>query len=989
MMKRFTTYLIFSILPFFVFAQNRTITGTVTSQSDSQPLPGVSVVVKGTTRGTVTDVDGKFSIELGPGDNTLEFSYIGHTAQSVTVDQRSEIILALSEDTKLLDEVVVIGYGTVRKSDLTGAVSSIKSSDLTKVPSVSPMQSLQGKVAGLQVMSSSGSPGSSPVVRIRGTGTFNNANPIYVVDGMILDNIDFLSSNDIESMEVLKDASATAIYGSRGANGVIMVTTKKGKIGKDNVTINVSGEYSIQSLQKDIDLLNGREFAIIANEIAPGSFNNIDAVPNTDWQDLLYRKAPMQNYQISATGSSAKMQYYFGLGYFKQDGIIPKSSYERVTLKLNNTYHVANNVRVGANLSFTPNKQQNTSGNAPFVVYRSQPVVTPYQPDGSYSEVKGVGNFLADIENTNSYDKAFRSVNNFFGEVDIAKGLMFRSSFGVDMAYRKNRNFRPIFYVSPQQNNSVTTLNKRNSDQLTWLWENTLSYNKEFGKHRIDVVAGYTMQEASSEFLELQGRNLIREGEDFWYFTTDNLNPTGVTNPNGVELDLNYSLTSYLFRANYSFDNRYLITGTFRRDGSSKFNKANRFGNFPSFGVGWNVINEPFMTEQQLFSNLKIRASWGVIGNEKIQYNRIYSRVENGLGGVFNEVLNAGATFGVSGNSDLVWESTNQTDVGVEFGFLNDQLSIEVDYYNKRTKDILVDLQVPGYLGNGDGASITYNAAEVLNRGFEYNIVWASETENGFRYRIGTVGTTIHNEAIQVKGTGGPGDVIYNSARTTATRPGLPLGAFYGYETDGIFQNASELAAYPHLSNAGVGDLRFVDTDGDGQLTPDDRTYIGSPIPSFLYGINFEVGYKGFDISADFQGQTGNEIYNAKETVRPDLYNFEQHVFDRWRGEGTSNSEPRAAQGGYNFEHSSRFIQDGSFFRLRSLTLGYNLPQTTISKAKLSSARIYVRGTNVFTLTKFTGYSPEVASGSVLDNGIDNSTYPVSALYSVGLNLSF
>jgi TonB-linked SusC/RagA family outer membrane protein len=987
-MKKIIIYLILNVLPLVLLAQGRQISGTVTSSEDGQPLPGVNVVVQGTSKGTVTDIDGHYSLELTPDENTLVFSFVGFLTQTVTVDQRSTIDVVLPIDAKTLEEVVVIGYGTVRKSDLTGSVSSVKGEDLVKVPAVSPMQALQGRVAGLQVMSGSGAPGQAPVVRIRGTGTFNNSNPIYVVDGVILDDINFLNSGDIQSLEVLKDASATAIYGSRGANGVILVTTKKGVKGRTAPTISFSANYSIQKLQKKIDLLSGREFALVANEITPGSYNNVDAVPNTDWQDIVFRDAPIHDYQFSAAGASDKMQYYLGIGYFKQDGIIPKSDYERVTLKFNNTYHLSNSIRLGSNLGFTPYQQQNTNGNAPFVVYRAQPTITPFQPDGSYSPVPGVGNVLADIEFTNNFDKGIRSVNNFFGEVDFIKGLTFRSSIGVDMEYKKNRSFTPQFFVNPQQQNSMSRLSKFYGDRLSWLWENTLSYYKDIGVHRINAVAGYTMQEASSEGFAAVGENILRDASDFWYINPDNIN--GDLVDNSVDAGQNYSMMSYLFRVNYTFDDRYLFTATFRRDGSSKFRKENRFANFPSFALGWNAINEDFLSDISFLSNLKVRASWGIIGNEKIDYRRQFSPVLNGVGAVFgfNETVFPGSTYGVTGNQDLIWEDTYQTDVGVELGFFEDHLTAELDYYNKTTKGILIALPIPGFLGNGVGASITYNAAEVLNKGFEYTVGWQSEWKE-IRYRISSVGTTIHNEATKVFGTGGEGDRLFNGAGTTATSPGLPLGSFYGYIVDGVFQNESELNAYPHQSAAGVGDLRFVDINGDGVLNSADRTELGSPIPTFLYGLSLELGYKAFDFSADFQGQTGNKIYNAKETVRPDLYNFEQHVFGRWKGEGTSNSEPRSSAGGYNWQPSTRFIQDGSFFRLRSITLGYKLPSSLLEKAKMQSARFFVRGTNVFTITDFTGYSPEVASGSAIDNGIDTSTYPVSAIYSVGLNVTF
>lgn len=963
--------------------------GKVSDSADGTALPGVNVVVKGTSKGVSTNASGEYSIELAEGEDVLNFSFVGYATLEVSVGQRTVVDVALEPEVTTLEDVVVIGYGVVKKSDLTGSVSQLKGSDLTKIPAASPVLALQGKVPGVQITTASGEPGAGAIVRIRGVGTFNNANPIYVVDGVILDNIDFLNSADIQSVEVLKDASATAIYGSRGANGVIIVTSKKGKQGQEYPTISVNADYSIQSLNKRIDLLNGKEFATVVNEINPGSFNNVDAVPNTDWQDLIFETAPIQNYQVSAAGASQNMQYYVGIGYFNQKGIIPKSSFERLSIKLNNTYHISKSIRFGNNLAFTPFKRQNTNNNSVFVVYRAQPTIPPYQSDGSYSQVPGVGNVLADLEYTNSFGKGIRTVGNFYGEVDFMKGFTFKSSFGVDLNYDKNKSFTPVFFVSPQQQNSTSDLNKSYSDNSTWLWENTLNYYKEVGVHRINAVVGFTMQETASEFISAAGQNILRDSEDFWYLDAGNLVPTSISN--GVTDDLNYSMISYLFRANYTYNDRYLLTVTYRRDGSSKFTPSNRYADFPSVALGWNVINEDFMQDVSLISNLKIRGSWGIIGNEKIRYDKQFSSVLNGVGGVFGsgEIYNTGSTYGPSGNPDLKWESTYQTDVGVEFGILEDKLTAEVDYYEKRTEDILIDLPVPGYLGNGDGAAITYNAAEVLNRGLEFSLAWRDEFANGFTYQVGGNATTIHNEALKVKGSGGDGDYQPNGAGTTRSQVGLPLGAFYGYVIDGLFQNQTELDAYPHLSIAEVGDLRFVDTNGDGILNGDDRTYTGSPIPKLLYGINLGASYKGFSLSADFQGQQGNKIFNSKETVRPDLYNFEQHYFDRWTGEGTSDSEPKASAGGYNFLPSSRYIQNGSYFRLRSISLGYALPRTLIEKISIKSAQVYLRGTNVFTITKVTGYTPEVSSASVLDNGIDTGTYPIPSVYSIGFNVTF
>ena len=667
-MRILFTQLIFMLLPALAMAQTRTVTGKVVSAEDGQPLPGVNVVVQGTTNGVVTDVDGVYTISLAQTDTQLTFTFVGFKPVTIAVGDRTELNVTLETDVTLLQDVVVVGYGIQRKSDLTGSVSSLRGSDLTKVPSISPEQALQGKIAGVQISSPSGAPGTTPVVRIRGVGTFNNASPIYVVDGVILDNISFLNSADIQSMEILKDASATAIYGSRGANGVIMVTTKQGKLGDETPTINFSADYSIQKLQKKIDVLSGSEFATLVNEITPGTYNNVSAVPNTDWQDQIFRDAPIQTYQVSATGASSKIQYYFGAGYFKQDGIIPKSSYQRISIKMNNVYNLSSHVKLGNNITFAPFDQQNTNGNVVFTSYRAWPTVTPYTSTGAYSEVRGVGNPLADIEYTNSFNKGLRTVGNVYGEVNFLKDFTFRSSFGLDMNDFKVKSFTPQFFVSPQQQTSYNTLNKEYNDQMSWLWENTINFRKEIDKHRFDVLAGFTTQEATSERLKLQARNILRDDEDFWYLNGTTLYPNETKNE--VDLNQNYSMLSYLFRVNYSFDERYLFTATFRRDGSSKFTPNNRYANFPSLAVGWNIINESFLQDQDLISNLKLRASWGIVGNERIAYDQQYSQVDNNLNAIFgkDEVSYPGATYGKSGNPDLKWESTYQTDIGLEIG---------------------------------------------------------------------------------------------------------------------------------------------------------------------------------------------------------------------------------------------------------------------------------------------------------------------------------
>jgi TonB-linked SusC/RagA family outer membrane protein len=976
-----------------VLAQTRTIKGKVISAEDNQGLPGVNVIVQGTTKGAVTDLNGDYSIELATGENVLVYTFIGYKTQVIETGQREVVNVTLETDVTALEEVIVIGYGTVKKSDLTGSVSKVKPEELLKVPASNALQSLQGKVAGLQVINNSGTPGAAPIVRIRGIGTFNENNPIYVVDGVILNDISFLNPADIASLEILKDASATAIYGNRGSGGVFIVTTRQGKPGDSKMTINVNAEFTVQKLLKKIDLLNGKQFGEVVNQFKPGEYNNLDALPNTDWQDQIFSTAPMQNYQLSFSGSSARNQYYFSVGYFKQEGIITKSDYERLTIRLNNTYQLTNWLRAGNNLTIASVERQNTHGNAPFVVYRAQPVIKPYldspMGDTIYSEVPGVGNVLADIDNTNSFNRGIQSVGSFFAEATIKKDFRLKSSFGADLSYNEYESFTPAFYVSPQQQNAINDLSKGNSTFASLLWENTLSYFKKINNHQVDAVVGYTVQKVTNESTSRSAQNLSRTDPNFWYINPNTVVASSVSD--GVDPNNYFSMMSFLGRVNYTWQEKYLATVTFRRDGSSKFSEANRWGNFPSFAVGWNVINESFMSDNPILSNLKIRGSWGITGNEKIPYIDRFSTIGN-ANAVFgsNEQQFPGLTFDKLGNDDLRWEQAKQTDIGVEFGVLEDKLTGEIDYYHRNTEDILVGLRVPGFVGNRDQL-VTYNAGSMVNKGIELTLSWSDEIGK-FKYRISPNFTTIDNEVTKITGTGNSDDELtafFNGQKITSTVVGIPVGSFHGYRTDGIFQSQSELDAYPHFSTSEPGDIRYVDVNNDGVINDDDRTNLGSPIPTFIYGFALEGNYGPFKLSLDFAGQGGNEIYNAKETVRPDLYNYEAHVYDYWRGEGTSNTEPRPTAGGTNFLLSDRFIYKGDFFRLRSVLFSYSVPKNVLEKIYLSNGEIYLRANNVFTLSEFPGYSPEVAGGSAVFSNIDVSVYPVASSYSIGVNLTF
>jgi len=994
-MKKLILFFISQVILLPAFSQ-QTVKGKITDDKNI-PIVGASVQVKNTLRGTFSDIDGGYVIVAASND-TLVFSMLSMATQKIPVAGKTIIDVKLLEDAKALGEVVVIGYGTVKKSDLTGSVSTVKSIDLTKITSLNPEQALQGKVTGVQVTSTSGAPGAVPTLRIRGVGTFNNSSPIFVVDGVILDDISFLNSDDIASMDILKDASATAIYGSRGANGVILVTTKTGKKGQGKTIFSYSGEQSVQVLTKKIDLLSGRDYATVVNEITP-TYNNVDLIPNTDWQSLIYHPASILSHQISASGGTENAQFYLSIGYFKQNGIIDKSSYERITFKLNNTYSLTKNIKVGNFISVTPYKQQNAP-NVTYSAYRAIPILVPYNPDGSFAPVQNVGNPLADLAYSNNYNKGVRGVGNLFAEVTILKDFKAKTSYGLDAAYNQAISFTPAYFVSSQQYNLLNTLSKGNSDNITWVWENTLSFNKQFGLHSFDAVGGYTMQRASSENFSMTGKNIIRTSPDFWYF-----DPSYISDPNngvnqvssiinGVDVNQNYSMLSYLFRVNYTYNSKYILTATFRRDGSSKFSTGNRYGNFPSFAAGWNVSKESFMKNITVISNLKVRGSWGIIGNDKIPYDKQYSLTQT-MVAIFGtpSSVNSATTYDIFGNPNLKWESTTQGDAGLEIGLLKDKLTGEFDYYNRKTTNILIPLSTPDYLGNGQGAVVWFNAASVRNTGFESNITW-KDNVGKVGYSISFLGSTLQNKVLKVGGSSGIDSVLYggklsSGVRVTQSRVGIPIGAFFGFKTNGVFQSIDELNAYPHLSTAVPGDLRFVDVNNDGKIDDNDRTYIGSPIPKLILGLNFEADYLGFDFSFEIQGVYGNKLFNAKEIVRPDPYNWEKHVLGAWTSPGTSNTEPRADYGGNNYLPSDKFVQDGSFTRLRNVTLGYTLPSALTKRIAISQLRIYLKGSNIYTLTKFTGYTPEIGSSDVLSNGIDFGTYPVTAVYSFGINLTF
>ncbi|MCB0674738.1 MAG: TonB-dependent receptor [Saprospiraceae bacterium] len=971
-----------------------TVTGTVTSAT-GEPLIGVNILIKGTGNGTATDIDGTYSIAVPDEKAVLVFTYTGFKGKELVPGALTTLDVVLDEDVELIDEVVVIGYGTQKKSDLTGAISTIKSDEVKRVPSANVEQILQGKVAGVQVTPVSGRPGEGAVVRIRGVGTLNDASPLYVVDGMLLDDISFLNPNDIASIEVLKDASATAIYGSRGANGVVIVSTNQGA--NHQARFNFSSYYASQQVVRQIDMVNGTEFATLANEVATNEGRKpLFADPEkygvgTNWQDVIFQTAPIQNYQISANGGNDNVLYNISVNHFDQEGIVRGSRYQRTTVRINNEYSLRKNIKVGHNISLIASKND-YEANVIGMAYQAEPIIPVFDSLGNFADATvriPVGNPEVSIFYNYNKGNGLRTVGNTYLEAKLLKYFTFKSNFGLDIQQGRSKRYTPVFEVTPTslQRNEQSSLSVNSDRSNSWLWENTMSFYREWTNHRLNVLGGVTAQEYVFESLGGSRINFPGDTPEFYYLNAGETD--GQTNYN---TSYEWAMLSYLGRINYTFKDRYLLTASFRADGSSRFGKNNRYGYFPSFAVGWNITNEPFMSSIPLFSRLKLRASWGQIGNDKIGAYAGRPTVTSNLIAVFgrNEAIQNGASIVSLANPDIRWEETTQSNAGFEFGLLDNRLQGNLDYYVRTTNDILVNVPIPEYIGAD--ASPVINAAKVRNQGLDFNVSWR-ESKGKFDYEIGILGSTVNNEVLAL-GEGQEeifgGGLGVGGLLGTRTVVGLPIGAFYGYKVDGLYQSQSDLESYPVQGSEVPGDLRFVDTNNDGVITTADRTYIGSPIPSLIYGFTLSAGYAGFDLAVDFNGQYGNKIINAKKMARFGTYNFEASYLNRWTGEGTSDSEPRVTNGGHNYEFSERFVEDGSFMRLRTIQFGYTLPAQVTSRIKFSSIRFYASGTNLVTWTKYSGYTPEITNASsIIAVGIDQGVYPIAKVITFGLDANF
>ncbi|PSK84808.1 SusC/RagA family TonB-linked outer membrane protein [Prolixibacter denitrificans] len=1006
-MRRFLLLVAAMMVAFSSVAQKRTVTGMVTDQSGA-PLPGVNIVVKGTTNGTITDFDGKYQLDAKASD-VLKFSFLGYIPQEIPASN-SVINVQLKEDTKSLDEVVVVGYGTQKKSDITGAVASVSADDLKGQPVSSVDQALQGRVAGVQITSNSGAPGGSISVRVRGIGTINDADPLYVVDGLPVGNINFLNPNDIASVEILKDASASAIYGSRGANGVVLITTKKGKL-NSKASVNLDVYYGVQKVINNWKTTTGPEWYSIQQELnktrtSPIDLSLVDKNQNTDWFNAITRVAPMQNYNFGVTGGSKAMTYALSIGHLNQEGTVEGSSFERTTGKLNVDYQVSKRFKIGTNLNIEHSKKYSISEENYHVgvintAIKIEPVIPVWKDKANhvydYSKFTDYPNPVAAIQYDNSHSEKLQLVGNVYGELELAKGLKAKTSFGQSSYRTDSYNFTPVYSVNINQQNLVNKVYRGYNRGDYWSWENTLNYDGTFGKHSLSALAGYTMEEGNYEWFSASKTNIPNEDPSMWYLDAAADGDLASGSASSV------SMMSFLGRINYSYDNKYLATVNFRADASSKFPKENRWGYFPSVALGWKISKESFLENATWLTNLKLRAGWGQIGNQNIG-SYPYQETMNGNSQyryLFGMTPTIDQGYVVTGMVDqsIKWETVESLNFGVDASFFDDRLQTTIDWYNKKTKDMLVNVPIPYYYGYESGP--TSNVGSVKNNGLEVSVSYRDRISNKLSYNVGFNIATVKNEVLSL-GNGEPiAGGYYYGGNATRTEEGEPIGYFYGYKTDGVFQSQQEINNAPvqeGSSNEDLkpGDLKFVDVNGDGVVNDEDKTYLGSPIPKFTYGFNLGITYGAFDLSAFVQGSQGNKIFNAMKTH---LYNFDEtnkstDMLNSWTPSNTNTDMPRLNGNDKNNTNrtSDRFVEDGSYARLKNITLGYTLPKSLVQKAGIASLRFYVSGQNLVTITNYSGADPEIGQNSTtnyLSRGVDIGTYPQAQTYVFGVKLGF
>ena len=983
--------------------QAKTVTGTVTDVS-GEPIIGANIRIKGTTTGTITDIDGNFSIEAEP-QSVIEVSYIGYLTQETVINNQKSIRFLLKEDTKTLDEVVVIGYGVQKKADLTGSVANINTEKLNTQSNANIGQALQGKIAGVDIVSQGGAPGSGTRIMVRGIGTLNNAFPLYIVDGMYMNSIDHINPNDIASIDVLKDASSAAIYGSRAANGVIIVTTKEGSNTEGKPIIDLSVNLGISTASKFLDMLDAKgwaEVTTIARQAigkpALDMATDLANKPDNDWQDIMFRPALMQNYNLAVKGGGKYSTYYTGLGYFNQDGIVKGTNYQRYNIQSKNDYK-RGIFSAGTNLiiSFSHDKplHQELRGGMIGTILQSVPTLEKYDDTreggygGTYGDVVNIPHPLAIIDDNimGRYNENVKIFANLYAQIELFKGLKYKLNLTPDFSFERYKNYLNK-YDFGLATNSITQLTERQRRRRNILVENLLTFDRTFGEHKISALAGYTYQDSRFRHIQAYGEGLPQGLEEIDAATTNRSNEGN---------SWRSVLTSILGRVFYSYHNKYLFTATIRRDGSSKFGKNNRYGYFPSFSLGWNVAEEKFMENVHWLDQLKLR---GVLGNQEIDNYQYSSTITTGINYPDgNGGLLQGAFPKNFANPDIKWEETAMTNVGIDFMAFNNRLSLTADYYVKNTKDILLTVPIP--ISSGGANDPIRNAGKIRNNGFEFNLGWMDQPNPDISYGINLIGSFNKNKVIAMGSESGSikGGSTNQNITTSETKAGYPIGGYWLISTAGYFNSQEEVDAYAKDGKkiqpaAEPGDIKFVDANNDGVINDDDRVFQGSPFPDFTFALNGNMRYKNFDLSIGLQGVLGNKIYNATRQTLEDVTkgsNFLASCLDYWTPENKNASHPRLTWDDPNRNtraESDRYLENGSYLRLRSVQLGYTFPQTWF-KGAIQHARVYINAENLFTITSYSGYSPDVNADNANYRGFDNFIYPTNRTFMLGLNVTF
>ena len=981
-------------------AQNKiTISGVVTDKT-GETVIGASVRVKGQeSKGSITDINGKYQIVDVASNATLIFSYIGMREQEIAVNGRSTINVKMEEDSQLIDEVVVVGYGSAKKRDLTGSIVTVKADEIASKPSTNPLASIQGKVAGVQVVNT-GRAGQDPEIRVRGTNSINGFKPLYVVDGLFTDNINYLNTADIESMEILKDPSSLAIFGVRGANGVIIITTKRAKIGKTMVNINSSVGWKV--IYDRVGVTNAEEFKMLYNEqlISQGSdpYDYTQWTGNTDWQNEIFQTGFLTNNNVSITGATDKSKFYLGLGYVMEEGSIKTEKLNKFTVNLNSEYSVTDFLRFGFQLNGVRAKYPDAKGVDGAL--KAAPIAPTHDlesglihtlPDFQRAQV---WNPLIETELRGAHNKSenYRVAGNVFGEIDILKNLTFKATFSMDYASSQGRSYSPLIYVynpdvegGKERLTERESVNQSKSTSLAAQSDYVLTYLGQFGNHGLTLTAGLTTNYNESSSLsggrsQLAGYGiLVGDDPDRWWLSTiDDVS----TATNGGSQSDRFTM-SYLFRALYNYKNRYLLNASFRRDGSSVFYKTgNTWDNFYSFGAGWVMTEEKFMQNQNVINFLKLKGSWGVLGSQNTGSSYpAYATIVSSGSAVFGDNIIAGKGPNKLISPTLGWERNYSWEVGFDMHMFNDRLQLSPVYYNKTTKDMLTS--IPGIAGTVPGLQ---NVGEIRNRGFELSASWNDKIGEDWRYGLGANLSTIDNKVLSLVNK--DYNIISGPSRVSE---GYPIGYFYGYKVEGVYQNEDDIRFSPINSVGSVtpGDLKFADVDGNGKITDNDRTMIGNPTPDFTYGFNVNLGWKNLDLTVDMMGVYGNEIYRNWGSSSYAQLNYRTEQLNRWHGEGTSNWEPLLDPSHkINQEASTYFIEDGSFFRIRNIELGYNFDKRLLNRIKVQSLRLYTNVQNTKTWSRNGGYTPEVG-GSAISFGIDGGGYPMHTVYTIGFNLTF